>query len=423
MHSPTIITNVRLVDGIHPPKVVDVRMENGRFAAFAGPGELPSTDATVVAGEGKFLVPGLWESHTHLMLGVDGSFTEKVTGVKAGLQTYLSRGVTSVVDLGCPEDLMNVVRSELATQPPAYPAFYFAGPVLTGVNGWPLCMTCDHTSSWEVRPESSVEAMVESLNEKTDFIKIIYDGLPGGTEKFPPALLERVIRAAHAQGKKVMVHVRSKNDLVEAVRAGADCIEHIFQPETPAQLDEADEAARLMAEHQVFWCPTLVTYEQIGNLGSIAYLEQLREAGLITLPELMQTKHNPFFNHGFPRISTEEALARVEYSMATLRLFAEAGVRLVAGSDVAIAMSRPAALLREMQLFSRAGLDPAAIIRSATVHAAQRLGLPSGAGTFTPSAAADALLVKENPLVSIDALVRPEHVDTVFRAGVPVAGE
>lgn len=420
MHQPIVITNVRLVDGIHSPKVVDVLIENGHFTAFAGPGELASTAAQVVAGEGKFLVPGLWESHTHMMMGVDGSFEEKVTGVKAGLQTYLSRGVTSVVDLGCPEDVMNVVRSELKAQQPAYPAFYFAGPVLTGVNGWPLCMTCDHTSSWEVRPDTPVEQMVEGLADKTDFIKIIYDGLPGGTEKFPPALLGRVIRAAHANGKKVMVHVRSKDDLIEAVRAGANGIEHIFQPQNPTHLAEAEEAARLMAEHQVFWCPTLVTYEQIGHLGFVAYLEQLQADGIITHPELLQTQHNPFFNHGFPRITAEEALARVDYSMATLRLFAEAGVRLVAGSDVAIAMSRPAALLREMQLFSRAGLDPAAIIRSATSNAAERLGLPSGVGTFTTGAAADALLVNLDPLVSIDALIRAEHIDTVFRAGVPV---
>lgn len=420
MSQPTLITNVRLVDGIHPPKVADVLMENGRFAAFANPGQLPATGARVVAGEGKFLVPGLWESHTHLMMGVDGSFAEKVTGVKAGLQTYLERGVTSVVDLGCPEDVMNAVRSELARQEAAYPAFYFAGPVFTGVNGWPLCMTCDHTSSWEIRPDSPVEQLVEGLADKTDFIKIIYDGLPGGTEKFPGSLMKRVIQAAHANHKKVMVHVRSKNDLLEAVRAGADCIEHIFQPENLQSLDEAEESARLMAEHQVFWCPTVVTYEQVGHLGSVAYLEQLREAGIITLPELVLTELNPFFHHSFPRISTAEALARVDYSLATLQLFAAAGVKLVAGSDIAIAMSRPAAVLRELQLFSRAGLDPAAIIRSATSNAAERLGQPSGAGTFTPGAAADALLVKEDPLVSIDALIRTESIDTVFRAGVPV---
>lgn len=228
MKKPVIIANVTIADGIDPPRRADVLMAGGRFAAIARPGELSGVEAERVEGDGKFLVPGLWESHTHMMMGVDGSFEDKVAGVKKALQTYLSRGITGVVDLGCPEDVMNAVRADIAAQPSDHPSFYFAGPVFTGVNGWPLCMTCDHTSSWEITPDSPVETMVESLAGKTDFIKIIYDGLPGGTDKFPATSLARVIRAAHGGGKRVMVHVRSKPDIVEAVEAGADCIEHIF---------------------------------------------------------------------------------------------------------------------------------------------------------------------------------------------------
>lgn len=419
---PIAITNVRLTDGIDAPQHADVLIANGRFAAFAPPGEMDVTDVEIVSGDGRFLVPGLWEGHTHMMMGVDGSASEKVASVKAGLQSYLTRGITGVVDLGCPVDVMTAVRSEIADQPASYPAFRFAGPVFTGVHGWPLCLTCDHSSAFEITPDSPVETMVEGLGDKTDFIKVIYDGLPGGTDKFPSVALKRVIGAAHANGKRTMVHVRSKTDVVEAVRAGAGGIEHIFQPEHPARFDEAEEAAALMAEYGVFWCPTLVTYEQIGHLGSILYLEHLRKDGIVTLGEMMMIKLNPFYNRSFPRVSTEEALARLDYANATLPLFAQAGVRIVAGSDVAIAMSRPGALLRELQLLGRAGLDPAAVIRSATVNAADRLGLPDTTSRLAPGAPADAILVNADPLASIDALVRTEHVEMVFKDGVPVAG-
>lgn len=416
-----LITNVCLTDGVNAPEVVDVLMADGRFAEFTNPGKLRDTSAEVVSGNGKFLVPGLWESHTHMMMGVDGNLEERVAGVQGGLQTYLDRGITTVVDLGCPEEVMNVVRTNISKKQSDYPSFYFAGPVFTGVNGWPLCMTCDHTSSWEITPDSLVESMVEGLAAKVDFIKIIYDGLPGGTDKFPSTSLERVIRAAHTHSKRVMVHVRSKNDLVEAVGAGADCIEHIFQPEIIGSFVEAQESAEIMAKHNVFWCPTITTYEQIGNAGSLKYLEQLREDGIITLAEMAMTKLNPFFNRGFPRVSSEEGLARLDYSLKTLRLFTDAGVKIVAGSDVAIAMSRPGAALRELQLFSQAGLDNAAIIRSATVNAAERLGLPTDTSTFTKGAMADAILLKQDPLVSIDALVHAKNVEKVFKAGVVVA--
>jgi imidazolonepropionase-like amidohydrolase len=421
MQTSVVISNVTLSDGVEGPQQADVLMQEGRFAAIARPGALAAVDAKQIDGHGKYLVPGLWESHTHMMLGVDGSFARKVDGVKKGLQTYLARGITSVVDLGCPEDVMNTVRSEIGKRQSDYPSFYFAGPVFTGINGWPLCMTCDHTSSWEITPDSPVETMVGGLAGKVDFIKIIYDGLPGGNEKFPQDALARVIRAAHGHGKRVMVHVRSKNDIVEAVEAGADCIEHIFQPESPDNPDEAEEAAGLMAQHGVFWCPTVTTYEQIGHLGSIAYLERLREDGIITIAEMAITSVNPFYHHSFPRISADEGMTRVDYSLRTLRLFAERGVRLVAGRDIAIAMSRPAAVLRELQLFAQAGLDPATILRSATTNAAERLGLPKGTGSIAEGAMADAMLLTSDPIRSIDALVRPEHVETVFKAGVAVS--
>ncbi len=421
MKRPIVIENVILIDGVNAPRSADILMEGRRFGAITRPGELDGINGERIKGAGKFLVPGLWESHTHMMMGVDGDFDERVAGVKKGLQTYLPRGITSVVDLGCPEEVMNRVRSDMAERQSDYPSFYFAGPVFTGVNGWPLCMTCDHTSSWEIRPDSPVETMVSSLAGKTDFIKIIYDGLPGGNDKFPRQALARVIKAAHANGKRVMVHVRSKNDIVEAVNAGADCIEHIFQPEHPERLDEAEEAAALMAKHGVFWCPTVTTYEQIGHLGSIGYLEQLREDGIITIGEMAITSVNPFFHHNFPRVSSEEGLARLDYSLRTLRLFAERGVRLVAGSDIAIAMSRPAAVLRELQLFAKAGLDAASILRSATVNAAERLGLAKGTGSIAEGMMADAILLTADPMHSIDALVRSKHVETVFKAGEPVS--
>ncbi|KXJ87263.1 hypothetical protein Micbo1qcDRAFT_216288 [Microdochium bolleyi] len=430
MPSGLVITNVCLTDGISPPRPADVLIEDGRFAAFVQPGaNLPrdAADTETIPGEGRYLVPGLWESHTHMMMDIDphgsSSTADKTAAVKRGLQSYLARGVTSVVDLGCPEDLMNEVRSDIqGKQGGVFPSFYFAGPVLTGVNGWPLCMTCDHTSSWEITRDTLLEELVAGLAPKVDFIKIIYDGLPGGTDKFPHEALARGISAAHDSGRKAIVHVRSKSDLVEAVEAGADGIEHMFQPDHPDTTKEAEEAAEVMAKNGTFWCPTLATYEQIGHAGSRAYLERLCADGIITTDaEVEATSRNPFFQRDkFPRVSAEEALARLEYGLRTLRVFADKGVRIVAGSDVAIAMSRPGALLRELQLFARAGLGAAEIIRTATVNAADRLGVGAGGSVFRVGGVADVILLRKDPLGGIDALVLAEHVEMVLKAGVRV---
>ena len=95
----------------------------------------------------------------------------------------------------------------------------------------------------------------------------------------------------------------------------------------------------------------------------------------------------------------------------------EAGVKIAAGSDVAMFMSRPAALLRELQLLSAAGLSCADVIVAATRHVAGKIGKEQTAGTIAPGQRADALLVDADPLADVMHLVRPWHRVATLRRG------
>ena len=94
-----------------------------------------------------------------------------------------------------------------------------------------------------------------------------------------------------------------------------------------------------------------------------------------------------------------------------------AGVKLVTGSDLAIAMSRPAAALREMALLARAGVPAPDVLVAATRHAAEKVGAAATVGTIAPGQVADAVLLDANPLDDLDHLLRPGHLVATIKDG------
>jgi len=120
----------------------------------------------------------------------------------------------------------------------------------------------------------------------------------------------------------------------------------------------------------------------------------------------------------FPHHPADESQTRFDYGMRTLPLFHEAGVKLVAGSDIAMGMPSPgSALLRELQLFAKAGLPLSEIIAAATGRAAEKIGKRDVVGTVTVGAVADALFLDADPLADISHLIDPRHRRAVISSG------
>src|SRR5712692_2989432 len=114
MVSHLIIRNVTVIDGTgaDPAPGVDVVIRDGVFAAVgpgAGNGQA-GAGAAVLDGDGRFLVPGLWESHTHLRHVLKATDEESQAALDETLGAYLGRGITSVVDLGGRIDVYNRLR-------------------------------------------------------------------------------------------------------------------------------------------------------------------------------------------------------------------------------------------------------------------------------------------------------------------------
>lgn len=425
MEPNVIIKNVTVIDGTGGAGLpaMDVRIAGGRFEEIRPSGTdtagAPSGDdgELVLDGRGGYLLPGLWESHTHLTgFAMSLPEAERLPHVQKAMADYLDSGITSVCDLGGSVTQGHTIREAGRTDGPAA-SLFFAGPVFTGVQGWPLSFHGERSMAVEVGDVDEAHRQLEKLLDQVDFVKCIFDGKPRGGERLPLAALEAIIQTAHGAGKKVLVHVATGTDLREAVAAGADCIEHSFVPTDPTDASEAEQVAALLAETGTIYCPTLVTWEQLGRTGDPAYLDELVADG-ISSAEAAAISARPSWGMPFPHHPADESLARFDYAMRTLPLFHEAGVKLVAGSDIATDMPTPgSALLRELQLFAKAGLPLSEIITAATGHAAERIGKREVVGTVTVGAVADALLLDADPLADISHLIDPRHRRAVIRSG------
>lgn len=402
-----IIRNVTVIGDGHPSTGTEVVVADGVFSAIRPvTGERPAID-----GHGGYLVPGLWESHTHLT-----SSASKAGEVSRPLAEYLAAGITSVVDLGGPLDIARAHRenpSDRAARP------FFAGPVFTGIHGWPvLDDTRRDPLAHQVDDPDRAYALALGQADEVDFIKCTYDGEPGAPDKLPLEALRAIVTAAHEKGRKVLVHVHLRGDVEDAVSAGADGIEHAFLPQNPHSTREAADMAALLAETGTYYCPTLAIFEQLARNGDPAYLDELVEVGINRPEDIPRITQGPLYGRPFPRHPAGESRIRFDYALRTLGLMYDAGVKIAAGSDIAILMgSRPSALFRELQLLAKAGLPPHAVLAACTRHAAAKIGQDANVGTITPGAAADALLLDADPRTDLAHLIDPSHRLGTLRNG------
>jgi len=176
-------------------------------------------------------------------------------------------------------------------------------------------------------------------------------------------------------------HAHGAAGILNAVRAGADTIEH------GSYLCESPEAIQLMAERGVFLVPTLAT-------GAMAVHGE-------EIPAFMAEKDRRLGDA--PRRSVRAALAAgVPIAMGT-----DAGVPFVLHGDNAI----------ELSLMVKAGLSPMQSIVASTSNASRALGLQDEVGTVEVGKCADLLVIDGDPLAAINVFLKKERICIVVQSG------
>jgi imidazolonepropionase-like amidohydrolase len=180
--------------------------------------------------------------------------------------------------------------------------------------------------------------------------------------------MKAAVDVAHRAGKWIAIHSYGPDGARDAVRAGADSVEHA------TDLDDATLAA--MARQGTVYVPT-VDHNRY-------YVD-----------------HRDEFGFG-PEVVTrlDDYLGR---NLETLRRAVRAGVTVAMGSDAVF--TGFGENTRELQMFVKAGMTPAQALAAATVNGARLLRKDKELGAVAPGYYADIVAVEGDPLADIDVLV------------------
>jgi imidazolonepropionase-like amidohydrolase len=426
----TAIVGATLWDGTGSPAVANavtlVRGERVVCAGAAAECAVPK-GARVIDAQGRYLIPGLIDSHVHMLFLVGGSAGEALS---LDLRDLLAQGVTTVRDMGSdPEALLSRVRS-LQAAPRVYTMqlvagrrFFFGGlrgvetargtiyrqpPALTMQRlGWrPVLFHSEDDPDRIVTEAQEAGAMGLKLYAQLDSVAV-----------------RRLTEAAHRAGMPVWGHAWVQPaSVLEQTLAGQDGVVHAAG--LAGELYTAGERGELVNDGDLQTATAKsASVSSAHDPRILATLDTMAARGTFLEPTLDAVRHSVAYYDAklrhVPSIQEDYARAAAQFGIEVTREAVRRGVRISAGSDhVAFgpARDRPS-LFGELQLLvDSIPLSPTAALLAATRDAAQAIGgrPAQQIGTIQVGRYADLVLLTKNPLERIENL---ESVEWVMLGG------
>jgi imidazolonepropionase-like amidohydrolase len=361
----------------------------------SGPAAIPR-NAKVIDLRRFTGIPGLIDVHTHMTYYWDqqpGTQPWSQQGRRRSAETVflaqenarktLETGVTTVRDLGASEYGDIVMRDLINRGAMLGPRMFVAGFGLSRARTAPRPGAPPGAPRGRIAEAAEIpEAVKAQVDAGADWIKMY--GSTGsaadvsGRETFTFEEMKSAVDAAHAFGKKIAIHSDGPEGGRDAIRAGAESVEHA--------VDLDDSTLAEMATRGTVYVPTI---------DHNRYYAEYRE------------------QFGY---TAEQAAALDAYrarNIETARRAFKAGVRFAMGSDAVFTMFGQNT--RELRWFVQIGMTPAQALATATTNAAALLGMEKSLGAVAAGYYADVVAVDGDPLRDIGAVV--DHVRWVMKGG------
>lgn len=381
--------------------------------------------ATVIDVQGATVMPGLIDTHVHVSATDAPPWRFRRPDPQHNLQAWLWSGITTVFDMGGdPEALAKLAGATANGEIPG-PQIFFSHEPITAEGGhpipaieallpWPLGKLLASLVPTLSTP-SEADALVERMQQRgAQYIKVIHDSLPPGAPRLDRERLQALVDAAHRRGLKVVVHIGSNQDALDAVEAGADHLAHgvYNQPVDP-------RLVQLLSERHVTVSYTAAGFDNTRQMAAGQY-QPADWVQTTTDPSLMEAVRGapgqqfaeaPVLGEFARTIVTREVLLQ---NIAQLHA---ASVVVLPGTDSPIAAVFPGgSYFEELQLLHTAGIPIPLLLQRATVHAAELFAKPGAQkfGVLQVGARADLLVLRQDPLAELSAL---RDVQQIFSSG------
>ncbi len=359
-----------------------------------------------VDGTGKFLVPGLWDMHVHMVFGDWFPRGKQVT-----LPLFIANGITGVRDMGGELDVLQQWRKEINAGTLIGPRMVISGPMLDGPKPrFPSSIAI-------ATPDDGRRAVDDWKRRGADFIKL--------QSLIPREAVFAIADEARKQGISFVGHVPDSVRASEASNAGQKSFEHligIFEgsspledqflkgPKTEGQFLSTYDPARaaalfaLLANNHTWQCPTLV-WERGGNL--IDQADFIHDTRAKYVPaywkDVTWKRFTEEIIHDFNSDDLATRKRFVEKELEVVNAMHRAGIPFLAGTDTppGVYLFPGFSLHEELQRFVAAGFTPLEALQTATLNPAKFLGMDDRLGTIEKGKLADLVLLDANPLDDI----------------------
>jgi imidazolonepropionase-like amidohydrolase len=424
-----VITNVTVIDGTDGPEQpgLTVILHEGKVQALGKQSDLKlPADALEVDGTGKFLIPGLWDMHVHLVS-------------EDYLKLFAANGVTGIREMHAffPDGIL-AMRKAVAEGKMLGPRIVAAYAIVDGPNpSWP--------SSLVAKDAAEGRKAVQTLKSKgADFVKVY--------SKLPREAYVAIADEAKKQKLPFAGHVPESVSAKEAAELGQRTMEHLYGVWNASSTEEEAMRKEVVQLQQsgkpvAGWAPTMIrnqvkaidttdaakrkalidlfAKQKTYQVPTLAILRVLAMMDKDEITKDERVKYMPIFIRQMWSPSDNRTKGLTFLVPSSRRIYAEslkvigemhqAGVPILAGTDCTNPYCFPGFSLHdELALLVEAGLPPKAALQSATRLPAECLGLAHECGTITVGKRADVVLLDANPLTDIH--------NTKKIAGVCVAG-
>ena len=404
-----VIRNARLFDprDLSVSAGMSVLIQGEHIVRVATNADLKVPDgAEVIDAGGRFLMPGLWDNHEHFN-GVDGALD-------------LANGVTSARDMANNIDDFpkRVARFDAGTElgPRVFKAGIIDG---NGPFAGPTKMRADTV-------DEALKAVSWYADHGYGQIKIY--------SSIKPELVPVIADAAHARGLRVSGHVPANMSAQMFVEGGADEIQHLnfivlnflfdtvketrnmnrfiavaqhageLGPDNP----KVQEFIAFLKAHHTVLDPTMNVFEALFCGDPAAVTPGLENI----VPRLPPQIRRSELSGALAVPKGEEANYRAAFPamLRLLKAINDAGVTIIPGTDSMAGYG----LHHELELYVRAGIAPAEVLRMATLTSAQVIGVDRERGVIAPGKLADMILIDGDPTANISDI---NKLHTVIKGG------
>lgn len=404
-----VLSNGTLIDGTgHKPIQKSIVIINGSRIEDVGSRIKYPEDTNMVDLHGLTIMPGLIDCHLHLggltvdkpgkaigkvsLADMASFFWDYLRNYAHRRQLAIENGVTTIRSAGDHYPHIIRLRDKIAAGKLSGPRIFAPGPTITAPGGHPAG-TIYKGNRYIIKNAVRQIADINNARDEVrrlveggvDCIKAIYSDIdPMDINHKVPKLsldvLEVLADEAHKHNLRLMVHTGSSRETIDAVKAGANSIEHGILPGGDST-EFNDELVRMVLDKGTYFVPTIAI--------AWAYKE--------TYPDIFS--------------SLKKAFKKLH----------DAGINIAAGTD----SGTPGVVIgkglhKELELMVAAGIKPMEAIMAGTRNAADNLGKASELGTIEKGKLADMIVVSGNPLEEIGIT---KEIKMVIKDGVIVVNK